>query len=86
MQLSKAALEPDFLFDLAQHGHLRVLAPLEKTRDEPVPRRGPADAAHEDYVARTLDDGRDDRHRVAPMHERALRAHEACLAAAHARS
>ena len=63
------ALEPELFADLAQHGGLGVLAALEEARDEPVPLRGPADAAHEHDAARALDDGRDDRYGIAPLHE-----------------
>ena len=78
----RAGLEPELLGHFAQHGGFGVLAALEKPRYEAVPRRRPADAVHEHHAARALDDGRDDWHGIAPVHEPALRAGEPRLAAA----
>ena len=80
--LASRPVETELLGDFAQHRGFGMLAALEETRDEPVPRRRPADAVHEHDAARALDDGRDDRHGIAPMHEAALRAREPRLAAA----
>ena len=59
-----------------------MLAALEEARDEAVPTRRPTDAVHEDDAVRAFHDRGDDRHRVAPLHEAALRAGEARLPAA----
>ena len=76
------AFEAELLGDLAQHGGFGMLAALEEARDEPVPVRRTADAVHEHDAARALDDGGDDGHGIAPVHEAALRAREPRLAAA----
>ena len=78
----EAPCKAELLGDLAQDGDLGMLAALEEARDEAVPPGGSPDAVHEHHAVRTLHDGRDDRHRVAPMHEAALGAREARLAAA----